>query len=173
MMRLISKRSSSIISRRTLAALTYSSFETITATLPKHFQHYHPSTSASDLVPGNLSIPFFYKVRDFHAISGPLDFRASSPSRAEYAAIDDYEEVSTKVGNDDGLEIAKLDISPEIVSALAKRGITKLFPIQVLLSHLLSLFFLRCASFVSVCVTCGNPSPHWVTLIITMKHRFE
>ncbi|KAB1208739.1 DEAD-box ATP-dependent RNA helicase 9 [Morella rubra] len=130
MMRLISKRSSSIISRRTLAALTDSSFETITATLPKHFQHCHPSTSASDLVPGNLSIPFFYKVRDFHAISGPLDFRASSPSRAEYAAIDDYEEVSTKVGNDDGLEIAKLDISPEIVSALAKRGITKLFPIQ-------------------------------------------
>lgn len=32
---------------------------------------------------------------------------------------------------DDGLEISKLGISPEIVSALAGRGINKLFPIQV------------------------------------------
>lgn len=33
--------------------------------------------------------------------------------------------------SDEGLEISKLGISPKIVSALASRGIEKLFPIQV------------------------------------------
>lgn len=32
---------------------------------------------------------------------------------------------------DEGLEISKLGISQEVVSALARRGITQLFPIQV------------------------------------------
>lgn len=37
------------------------------------------------------------------------------------------------VDNGVGLEISKLGISEEIVSALAQRGITSLFPIQVFL----------------------------------------
>ncbi|XP_043689533.1 DEAD-box ATP-dependent RNA helicase 9-like isoform X2 [Telopea speciosissima] len=74
--------------------------------------------------------------RGIHSSAAPLAFRASIAARAEYAAVDDFfdEERSSgkKVGgeNDEGLEIAKLGIAPEIVSALAKKGIMKLFPIQ-------------------------------------------
>lgn len=42
-----------------------------------------------------------------------------------------YEEGSKGNNAEEGLEITKLGISQEIVSALAKKGITKLFPIQV------------------------------------------
>lgn len=69
--------------------------------------------------------------RTFHAQAGPLNFRASLVSRAEFA-VDDYPlEDGPKGNNDVGLEIAKLGIAQDIVSALAKKGITKLFPIQV------------------------------------------
>ncbi|XP_056171059.1 DEAD-box ATP-dependent RNA helicase 53, mitochondrial-like, partial [Syzygium oleosum] len=70
--------------------------------------------------------------RGFHASPGPLGFRASGASRAEFA-IDDfapYDEEKGSGGSDEGLEIAKLGIAPEIVSALAEKGITKRFPIQ-------------------------------------------
>lgn len=73
-----------------------------------------------------------FQVRSFHAKSGPLGYRASEVLRAEFAVdVDSYDEASKGSGNDDGLVIAKLGISQEIVSALAKRGISKLFPIQV------------------------------------------
>lgn len=52
-------------------------------------------------------------------------FHASRPLAAGYAVAD-------LPDDDEGLEIAKLGISQEIVSALAQKGITKLFPIQVL-----------------------------------------
>ncbi|XP_010036054.2 DEAD-box ATP-dependent RNA helicase 53, mitochondrial [Eucalyptus grandis] len=72
--------------------------------------------------------------RGFHASPGPLGFRASGVSRAEFAVDDfapyDEEKPSAGSRNDEGLEIAKLGIAPEIVSALAKKGIAKLFPIQ-------------------------------------------
>ena len=46
--------------------------------------------------------------------------------------MDDFPYEEGSKGNaDEGLEIAKLGISQDIVSALAKKGITKLFPIQV------------------------------------------
>ncbi|XP_042483521.1 DEAD-box ATP-dependent RNA helicase 53, mitochondrial-like isoform X2 [Macadamia integrifolia] len=74
-------------------------------------------------------------VRDFHFSTVPLEFRASIAARAENAVDDYYDEERSsgkKVGgeNEEGLEIAKLGIAPEIVSSLARRGITKLFPIQ-------------------------------------------
>lgn len=69
--------------------------------------------------------PYGLQVRNFHANLGPLNYRASSALQGGIAVeVDSYE-------NDDGLEIAKLGIAEEIVSALAKKGITKLFPIQV------------------------------------------
>ncbi|PNY01215.1 DEAD-box ATP-dependent RNA helicase 53-like protein [Trifolium pratense] len=70
--------------------------------------------------------------RSFHSKSQPLLFRASLSSRAGYAAeAFPYEEPSKAVNSgDDGLEIKKLGISQDIVSALEKKGITKLFPIQ-------------------------------------------
>ncbi|GAU22174.1 hypothetical protein TSUD_252020 [Trifolium subterraneum] len=69
--------------------------------------------------------------KSFHSKSQPLLFRASLSSRAGYAAeAFPYEEPSKVVNSDDGLEIKKLGISQDIVSALEKKGITKLFPIQ-------------------------------------------
>ncbi|KAI5433270.1 DEAD-box ATP-dependent RNA helicase 53, mitochondrial [Lathyrus oleraceus] len=68
--------------------------------------------------------------RSFHSKSEPLLFRASSGSRAGYAAEAFPFEEPAKANGDDGLEIAKLGISQDIVSALEKKGITKLFPIQ-------------------------------------------
>ncbi|KAK1626551.1 hypothetical protein QYE76_000866 [Lolium multiflorum] len=88
----------------------------------------------------------------FHSAPAFLGFRETGAARAgarpEFAADEgwSYEEesrpaaggrvgggVGTKVGGgakEEGLEIAKLGISPEIVSKLAGKGITKLFPIQ-------------------------------------------
>ncbi|KAB5551608.1 hypothetical protein DKX38_008919 [Salix brachista] len=68
--------------------------------------------------------------RDFHVKSGPLEFKASSVTQAGIAVADyDYDEERVK-GSEEGLEISNLGISPEIVNSLAKKGITKLFPIQ-------------------------------------------
>ncbi|CAD5187103.1 unnamed protein product [Musa acuminata subsp. malaccensis] len=70
--------------------------------------------------------------REFHFLALPLRFRATDVARADYA-FDNYEEDkdSSKRGSDE-LEIAKLGISQDIVTQLANRGITKLFPMQVL-----------------------------------------
>ncbi|XP_027932619.1 DEAD-box ATP-dependent RNA helicase 53, mitochondrial-like [Vigna unguiculata] len=72
-------------------------------------------------------------IRFLHAISGPLNFRSSPVSCAAQLAVErDYsnEDVGSGTNCDEGLEIAKLGISTEIVEALAKKGIAKLFPIQ-------------------------------------------
>jgi hypothetical protein len=66
-----------------------------------------------------------------------LGFKASSLALAEYATLDNYEETSLIKVDGEGLDIAKLRISQGTVSALSKRGITKLFPIQVFFSLLL------------------------------------
>ncbi|RDX65727.1 DEAD-box ATP-dependent RNA helicase 53, mitochondrial [Mucuna pruriens] len=71
-----------------------------------------------------------FNSRTFHSKPGPLNFRSSSCHRAEYAVDDIPYEEGTRGNADEGLEIAKLGISQDIVSALAKKGITKLFPIQ-------------------------------------------
>jgi ATP-dependent helicase YprA (DUF1998 family) len=80
-------------------------------------------------------------VRDFHVKSVPSEFRSSIVSSAGFAAqeyapsyendggIGDSESVGSS-GGGDGLAIADLGISPEIVKALKGRGIEKLFPIQ-------------------------------------------
>ena len=73
---------------------------------------------------------FGFQSRGFHAVSRPLNFRASLVSLAEFA-VEECVEVSSSRSGDEGLEIGKLGIAPEIVSALEKKGITKLFPIQV------------------------------------------
>lgn len=70
--------------------------------------------------------PLGFLGRGFHATPGPLAFRASAVSLAEIAV-----DVDRFSSTDEGLEISKLQVAPEIVSALAKKGITKLFPIQV------------------------------------------
>ncbi|KAG6591822.1 DEAD-box ATP-dependent RNA helicase 53, mitochondrial, partial [Cucurbita argyrosperma subsp. sororia] len=72
---------------------------------------------------------FGFRSRGFHAVSRPLNFRASLVSLVEFA-VEECVEASSSRSGDEGLEIGKLGIAPEIVSALEKKGITKLFPIQ-------------------------------------------
>ncbi|OEL18522.1 DEAD-box ATP-dependent RNA helicase 9 [Dichanthelium oligosanthes] len=78
----------------------------------------------------------------FHTSPAWLGFRETGPAaaaaRAQFAAAEEgsfYEEAKkAPVGGgaaaEEGLEIAKLGISSKIVDRLAKKGITKLFPIQ-------------------------------------------
>lgn len=142
MMNIISRKSSSLASVkapiRALASVPH-----VHSLL--HF-HIHPpiSTSASDavvarnVVTSAAPIPPLsgllgfsgFRVRNFRSQSGPLDFRASVVSRAEYAVADFSDEEKSSKGGDEGLEISKLGIAQEIVSALANKGIAKLFPIQ-------------------------------------------
>ncbi|XP_021812552.1 DEAD-box ATP-dependent RNA helicase 53-like [Prunus avium] len=135
------------ILRRSPSLATVRSFAAVETLLFSH--HSFIATSVPDLVlPANgalggearsytVSAPkpklgpsYGFQVRDLHAKSGPLNFRASTALSAEFAVDYSYDESSKKSGQDDGLEIAKLGISQDIVSALAKKGITKLFPIQ-------------------------------------------
>ena len=142
-----SRRCCSIISKRTIAAFASSSFTTnnnLSFTLQTQYLHHSSTPSSHPVKNGDTAYPFLFpKNRAFHFKSGPLNFKASSPSLAEYAAIADYEsEASSSPKADEGLEVAKLGIAQEIISALAKRGITKLFPIQVSLALTLYLFSL-------------------------------
>ncbi|KAG7037512.1 DEAD-box ATP-dependent RNA helicase 53 [Cucurbita argyrosperma subsp. argyrosperma] len=75
------------------------------------------------------ALGFGFQSMGFHSASGPLGFKSSLVSRAEFA-VEEYDDASSSKSGDDGLEIGSLGIAPEIVSALAKKGITKLFPIQ-------------------------------------------
>ncbi|GAU12604.1 hypothetical protein TSUD_132140, partial [Trifolium subterraneum] len=115
----ILRRSSSIFSRRFFAPIT--SVEL----LPIR----HRSLPLSSAVYGKGE-------RLFHAKSGPLNFHSSLVSRVARGAqlAVDYDDAHDDEGfsgnGDEGLEIAKLGISKEIVNALAKKGIAKLFPIQ-------------------------------------------
>ena len=145
-----SRRCCSILSKRTIAAFASSSFTThnnnnnLSFTLQTQYLHHSSTPSSHPVKNGDTAYPFLFpKNRAFHFKSGPLNFKASSPSLAEYAAIADYEsEASSSPKADEGLEVAKLGIAQEIISALAKRGITKLFPIQVSLALTLYLFSL-------------------------------
>ncbi|GAB4842867.1 DEAD-box ATP-dependent RNA helicase 53, mitochondrial [Ancistrocladus abbreviatus] len=75
---------------------------------------------------------YIHGVRNFHSVSSHLNFRATVVSHAGCAVADYLDEDKSKGsgGIGDGLEISKLHIHQDIVSALSKRGITKLFPIQ-------------------------------------------
>ncbi|EOX93041.1 DEAD-box ATP-dependent RNA helicase 53 isoform 3 [Theobroma cacao] len=128
MMNTVLKPTASLASRRILTASAQ--------TLLHHFHSTAAAAAAAAASTRNsetLSINRFKPfssfpgptARNFHAKSGPLNFRASPSWQAEYA-VEDYED--DKGG--DGLDISNLGIAPEIVSALKNKGITKLFPIQ-------------------------------------------
>ncbi|XP_014490286.1 DEAD-box ATP-dependent RNA helicase 53, mitochondrial [Vigna radiata var. radiata] len=115
---LILRRSSSVISRRFFATLV------TVEPIPRHSGLAAVRHGGSNDGVG---------IRSLHAISGPLNFRSSPVSRTAQLAVErDYsnEEVGSGTNCDEGLEIAKLGISTEIVDALSKKGIAKLFPIQ-------------------------------------------
>ncbi|PKA57034.1 DEAD-box ATP-dependent RNA helicase 53 [Apostasia shenzhenica] len=108
--------SSAAASRQVLAALLSSELSQfpVAATLERY-----SGTALWQLV-GSLGR------RELH-FAAPLGFRATEVARAEIAIAEFYEEGKR---GDEGLEISKLGISQEIVSSLAKKNITRLFPIQ-------------------------------------------
>ncbi|XP_071715733.1 DEAD-box ATP-dependent RNA helicase 53, mitochondrial-like [Rutidosis leptorrhynchoides] len=75
--------------------------------------------------------PKFGFLRSFHG-SRLVNVRPSdvSTQAAGFAVAADPSYDGDRSTSSDGLEISKLGISQDIVSALAKKGITKLFPIQ-------------------------------------------
>ena len=95
--------------------------------------------AAMGAVAPRLPAPAALAASWFHSYPSRLGFRETGPAgaaaRAEFAAAEEgsfYEEDKRAGGAaDQGLEIAKLGISSKIVDRLAKKGITKLFPIQV------------------------------------------
>ncbi|XP_008776036.2 DEAD-box ATP-dependent RNA helicase 9-like isoform X2 [Phoenix dactylifera] len=137
MMNYLFRRSASIASsasRRSLAALVSAESLRLPSLIPAEpissapagvFRLFPGIASAENLGFGDVPR------REFHFSARPLEFRATDVAFAEYAVedFDDEEKGSAKRG-DEGLEIAKLGISQEIISDLARKGITKLFPIQ-------------------------------------------
>ncbi|RRT84694.1 hypothetical protein B296_00013651 [Ensete ventricosum] len=135
-MNFLIRRSSSVAasaSKRAVAALSSSGFSLLL-----------PSFVSASSVPSSADgvVPFFRfaqqiefcgsQRRGIHFSAGPLGFRATDVACAEFAVDDYYEEDrGGPEGVDKGLEIASLGISQDIVTQLANRGITKLFPIQV------------------------------------------
>ena len=109
--------------------------------------HRHPAPGAPSAAGALARLP--PQAKWFHSSPAFLGFRDTGAARAgarpEFAADEgwNYEEERKPAGvgaaraapgaggKEEGLEIARLGISPEIVSKLAGKGITKLFPIQV------------------------------------------
>lgn len=101
------------------------------------------SASQYDVRRGKIINGDVSSTRGFHSPVGAFGCRAGSPLLAEYAVAEDerhdseYGDYDKKAGakkkssgDDEGLEVAKLGVDEEIVSALARRGIARLFPIQ-------------------------------------------
>uniref|UniRef100_A0A6N2KTC7 RNA helicase n=1 Tax=Salix viminalis TaxID=40686 RepID=A0A6N2KTC7_SALVM len=110
--------SSVLATKRALAAVTLLQHQLTTTASPIILRN---GSLSSETRPFSSFLASLLKARDFHVKSGPLDFKSSS--------VPDYGYDEGK-GNEEGLEISRLGISQEIVGALAKKGITKLFPIQ-------------------------------------------
>uniref|UniRef100_A0A0D6QX03 RNA helicase n=1 Tax=Araucaria cunninghamii TaxID=56994 RepID=A0A0D6QX03_ARACU len=69
-------------------------------------------------------------LRRFYSNVGAFGPRAAAPALAEFAVAEDERFGGLAAEADDGLDIAKLDVDEEIIGALARKGISKLFPIQ-------------------------------------------
>ncbi|KAL9659861.1 hypothetical protein QQ045_024670 [Rhodiola kirilowii] len=78
------------------------------------------SCGSGDVVDGFWGLGF----RRFCSGSRVLEIRDSDVLKSQVVSVDEADR------GDEGLEITKLGIAEEIVTALARKGITKLFPIQ-------------------------------------------
>ena len=92
---------------------------------------HHFTTTAVGGGSSGIRPPFSTAIRGFHA-GRPLR-AAGFAATADFS--DDEKKSAGRLGGSsadaEGLEISKLGIANDIVSALAGKGITKLFPIQV------------------------------------------
>ncbi|KAK4484322.1 hypothetical protein RD792_006899 [Penstemon davidsonii] len=119
---LLKRSSSSILSKRlVLSTLNhfFLSSESSNALISPHIYTY--ATTSSNLPKPSPSLVFSL-TRGFHS---------SRPVLVELAVTGYYDSEDKRAScGDEGLEISKLGISQDIVSALEMRGIFKLFPIQ-------------------------------------------
>ncbi|KVH96570.1 DEAD-box ATP-dependent RNA helicase 53, mitochondrial-like [Cynara cardunculus var. scolymus] len=118
-----SKRLTSLVSLTTYNSLKHLLVPSSTPSSPANHQQL-PNQSQTFHSSAGLR-------RSFHG-SRWVSIRASdvSTQSAGYAVAADPSYEGDRAASSDGLEISKLGISQEIVTALAKKGITKLFPIQ-------------------------------------------
>ncbi|XP_051136276.1 DEAD-box ATP-dependent RNA helicase 53, mitochondrial-like [Andrographis paniculata] len=123
---LLISRSTFSSSRRRLALAAFAHF------FSQNPSHFHSVASASPRLHTHDTCsavpkpsPWIGFTRDLHAAT---ILRSGFPA-ADYFDAEEKRAVSAGQA-DDGLEIAKLGIAQEIVSALARKGIEKLFPIQ-------------------------------------------
>lgn len=119
MMSIALRRSSCRLAQKRLIRAALCSVESVS--------QYHMPAFSGDVLPRNGGRTSCLTAREFHVKSAMLEFKASVASRAESAVEYAYDD------KDEGLEISKLGISDDIVSALSRRGIMKLFPIQVIM----------------------------------------
>ncbi|CAM8951624.1 unnamed protein product [Rhodiola kirilowii] len=121
MMNILVRRSSSaLLKRRQLAFAFFNSLECLA---PRNSASVGVGNSGNG---GAVDRIWGFGSRRFHSGSRVLEFRDSDVLMSQAVAFD---ETSAAKG-EEGLEIAKLGIAEEIVSSLARKGITKLFPIQ-------------------------------------------
>ncbi|XP_047970104.1 DEAD-box ATP-dependent RNA helicase 53, mitochondrial-like [Salvia hispanica] len=111
-----------------------SSLRTLALTAASRFISVHPQPATSNAVSDariHTSTAGSRLPAAYPCVGLARGFHSGQPLRAGFAMADysDTEKASSRPA-DEGLEIAKLDISPQIVTALKKRGIEKLFPIQ-------------------------------------------
>lgn len=116
-----------------LASLTHQPLTLLNSpTNPHSFSTYTNPPLINSTTP-----PSIFNFRRYIHNHVVLDVRATSSVSRIAAEVDDFSDEDFKKGgsskDEEGLEISKLGIADEIVKALSKKGITKLFPIQVLL----------------------------------------
>lgn len=122
---LLRKSSSSLTSKRvsinSISHIFSDKFSPRNALRLPQVQSFTTSLTVSAPPMNRVDGKFGYSVKGFHG-GGCCLQAATATAMAMVELEEDCEE---------GLEISKLGISEEIVSALAQRGITSLFPIQV------------------------------------------
>ncbi|CAI0439826.1 unnamed protein product [Linum tenue] len=145
------------VPRRPTALAALAAVETIVRSSSRHTSSLSVGNSPSSSVaaaPGAASFPVGKGLLSlgfgalssvssgFHSQAGRLNYKSSTISQAEFAVDHQYGYDEERIGggaktevtgnsqSEEGLEISKLGIAQEIVSALATKGISKLFPIQ-------------------------------------------
>ncbi|KAL1823221.1 hypothetical protein ACET3Z_009999 [Daucus carota] len=122
-----------------LASLTHQSLSLLTpptglSSNTHNFSTYTHSTYTVNRIINTAKAPSELSLRRWVHSDVVLDVRATSGLSRISAAVDDFSDEDVKKGgaskDEEGLEISKLGIASEIVDSLAKKGITKLFPIQ-------------------------------------------
>ncbi|CAN0907948.1 DEAD-box ATP-dependent RNA helicase 53, mitochondrial [Linum grandiflorum] len=139
-----SLRRSLPLSRRPAALAAFSAVESVLAghsTSPIANPPSAAAAAAASIPSGKGFLSFGFGATSstslgFHSQAGGLNYKASTTSQAEFAvdhsAYDEDRTTGSSASSkgDEGLVISQLGISQEIVTALANRGISSLFPIQ-------------------------------------------